>query len=86
MSTTQREQPWRDDEPGHGRILVLSANPISQAIFTIGTAIGRIVVVLAKGVYREPERTLARVVAALGAQGRPARVTSDEWRLHFPGV
>ena len=47
MSTTQREQPWRDDEPGHGRILVLSANPISQAIFTIGTAIGRIVVVLA---------------------------------------
>jgi xanthine dehydrogenase accessory factor len=47
VSTTQREQPWRDDEPGHGRILVLSANPISQAIFTIGTAIGRIVVVLA---------------------------------------
>jgi xanthine dehydrogenase accessory factor len=47
VSTTQREQPWRDDEPGHGRILVLSDNPISQAIFTIGTAIGRIVVVLA---------------------------------------
>ena len=46
----------------------------------------RIVVVLAKGVYREPERTLARVVAALAAQGRTVRVTSDEWRLHFPGV
>ncbi|MFC8501918.1 DUF559 domain-containing protein [Pedococcus sp. NPDC057267] len=44
----------------------------------------RVVVVLAKGVHREPERTLDRVVAALVAQGRPARVTSDEWRLHFP--
>ena len=45
--TTPREQPWSDDGPEHGRILVLSANPISQAIFTIGTAAGRLVVVLA---------------------------------------
>ena len=45
--TTPREQPWSDDQPEHGRILVLSANPISQAIFTIGTAVGRLVVVLA---------------------------------------
>ena len=45
--TVTREQPWSDDQPDHGRILVLSANPISQAIFTIGTAIGRLVVVLA---------------------------------------
>jgi xanthine/CO dehydrogenase XdhC/CoxF family maturation factor len=45
--TATREQPWSDDQPGHGRILVLSANPISQAIFTIGTAVGRLVVVLA---------------------------------------
>jgi xanthine/CO dehydrogenase XdhC/CoxF family maturation factor len=47
VATTQREQPWSDERPEHGRILVLSANPISQAIFTIGTAVGRIVVVLA---------------------------------------
>ncbi|HEX4471331.1 MAG TPA: XdhC family protein [Nocardioides sp.] len=47
MATTHREQPWSDERPEHGRILVLSANPISQAIFTIATAVGRIVVVLA---------------------------------------
>jgi len=29
---TPREQPWSDDRPEHGRILVLSANPISAAI------------------------------------------------------
>jgi xanthine/CO dehydrogenase XdhC/CoxF family maturation factor len=47
VSTTHREQPWTDLEPDHGRILVLTANPISQAVFTIGTAVGRLVVVLA---------------------------------------
>ncbi len=47
MATT-REQPWSDLQPEHGRILVLTANPISQAIFTIGTLAGRLVVVLAE--------------------------------------
>ena len=47
MATTHREQPWTDVAPDHGRILLLTANPISQAIFTIGTAVGRLVVVLA---------------------------------------
>ena len=47
MTTTPREQPWSDDQPEQGRILVLSANPISQAVFTIGTIVGRLVVVLA---------------------------------------
>ena len=47
MATTHREQPWSDDQPEHGRILALTANPISQSIFTIGTAAGRLVVVLA---------------------------------------
>jgi xanthine/CO dehydrogenase XdhC/CoxF family maturation factor len=45
--TATREQPWSDEKPVHGRILVLSANPISLAVFAIGTAIGRLVVVLA---------------------------------------
>jgi xanthine dehydrogenase accessory factor len=45
--TTPREQPWSDDGPSLGRVLVLSANPISQAIYTIGSAAGRLVVVLA---------------------------------------
>ena len=47
MATTHREQPSSDDQPQHGRILALTANPISQSIFTIGTAAGRLVVVLA---------------------------------------
>ena len=45
---TPREQPWSDDRPAHGRILVLSANPISAAIDAIATAVGREVVVLAE--------------------------------------
>jgi xanthine/CO dehydrogenase XdhC/CoxF family maturation factor len=47
MSVT-REQPWSDDRPERGRILVLTTNPISAAIDTIGTAAGRVVVVLAE--------------------------------------
>jgi len=47
VPTTHREQPWSDEQSAHGRILVLTANPISKAIFTIGTAVGRLVVVLA---------------------------------------
>ena len=49
----------------------------------------RILVVTAKGIYREPERTLARVRKALIARGHPRvpRRLSDEWRLHFsPGA
>ena len=41
---SEREQPWRDpsdDQPPPGRILVLTDNPISQAIATIGRAVGR---------------------------------------------
>jgi xanthine dehydrogenase accessory factor len=47
VPTTPREQPWKDLEHDHGRILVLTANPISEAISTIATAVGREVVVLA---------------------------------------
>ena len=42
---SERQQPWSDDQPEHGRILVLSDNPISRAIATIATAVGREVVV-----------------------------------------
>lgn len=46
----------------------------------------RLVVVTAKGVYREPERTLLRVRGALkerGCRDLPPRL-SDDWRPHFP--
>ena len=38
---SEREQPWSDDRPEHGRILVLSDNPIAQAIASIGRTVGR---------------------------------------------
>jgi xanthine/CO dehydrogenase XdhC/CoxF family maturation factor len=42
-----REQPWSDDRQQHGRIIVLTANPISAAVEAIATAAGREVVILA---------------------------------------
>jgi xanthine/CO dehydrogenase XdhC/CoxF family maturation factor len=48
VATTHREQPWSDEARAPGRILVLTANPIAEAIRTIGTAVGREVVVLAE--------------------------------------
>lgn len=43
-----REQPWSDDRAAHGRILVLTDNPISAALDAIAGAVGREVVVLAE--------------------------------------
>ncbi len=47
----------------------------------------RIVVITAKGIYQEPQRTLTRVAAVLrerGLPGVPSRL-DDRWRPHFPG-
>jgi xanthine dehydrogenase accessory factor len=43
---TQREQPWSDHEVVVGRVVVLTRNPIAEAIATIAGATGREVVVL----------------------------------------
>jgi xanthine dehydrogenase accessory factor len=40
-----RQQPWSDAVMEHGRILVLSDNPISRAIAVIASTAGRTVVV-----------------------------------------
>ena len=45
----------------------------------------RLVVVLSRGVNGRPRETLDRVVAAMRACGMPARIRSDEWRIHFTG-
>lgn len=47
----------------------------------------RIVVVVAKGVYKKPGDTLARLHRILLSRGEPGvpAVLSDRWRLHFPG-
>jgi xanthine/CO dehydrogenase XdhC/CoxF family maturation factor len=42
---SMRQQPWSDAQAEHGRILVLSDNPISRAIASIATAAGRDVLV-----------------------------------------
>jgi xanthine dehydrogenase accessory factor len=42
---TGRQQPWSDTSTPHGRILVLSDNPISRAIAVIASTAGRTVVV-----------------------------------------
>jgi xanthine dehydrogenase accessory factor len=39
--TTPREQSWSDDAPDHGRLLVLSRNPVSEAVAAIATAVGK---------------------------------------------
>jgi very-short-patch-repair endonuclease len=47
----------------------------------------RVIVVVSKGIFVEPERTVLRVWKALrerGEPGVPARPSSD-WRPHFPG-
>lgn len=47
----------------------------------------RILVIVADGIYKHPERTVAKVHALLIARRLPAvpRVPSDGWRPHFPG-
>lgn len=45
----------------------------------------RSVVVIADGIFIDPERTLERLVAALRQAGASARVRSNDWRRHFPG-
>jgi len=47
----------------------------------------RILVVTAKGIFNEPERTLERIRKALVKRGCPRvpRTFDDTWRRHFPG-
>lgn len=42
---TERQQPWSDQVVEHGRILVLSDNPIARAIAVIASTVGRTVLV-----------------------------------------
>jgi xanthine dehydrogenase accessory factor len=42
----RREQPWRDEDVRRGHLIVLSDNPISAALATIGGAVGHRVTVI----------------------------------------
>ncbi len=43
---TNREQPWSDDRPEVGRLVLLTRNPIAEAIESIATTAGRQVTVI----------------------------------------
>ena len=45
--STNREQPWSDDNPEHGRVVVVTDNPIGRAVATIAEIAGRRVTLLA---------------------------------------
>jgi hypothetical protein len=46
----------------------------------------RIVVVIAKGVFRTPAMTLGRIIAVMRDCGMAVPRLSDEWRQHFPSM
>ncbi len=39
--TTPREQPWSDDAPEHGQVVVVTDNPIGRAVAEIARVAGR---------------------------------------------
>ena len=41
LSSQQREQPWSDDVDEHGRVVVVTANPIGRAVVAIAEIAGR---------------------------------------------
>ncbi len=58
---TTREQPWSDDGTAPGRVVVLSRNPIADAIEIIAAAVGREVVVVAEDDEGRGVEQLARL-------------------------
>jgi xanthine/CO dehydrogenase XdhC/CoxF family maturation factor len=60
--TTPREQPWSDEGPEAGRVVLLTRNPIAEAIESIATTAGRPVSVI-------EDDDVGRGVAALAAIG-----------------
>ena len=58
---TNREQPWSDDTPEHGRVVVVTDNPIGQAIVAIAGIAGRRATLLAD---EDVEQTPAEWLAA----------------------
>jgi xanthine dehydrogenase accessory factor len=37
----EREQPWSDEDPGRGRVVAVSTNPIGRAVVEIAEIVGR---------------------------------------------
>ncbi len=77
-----REQPWTDGGAAPGRVLVLTRNPISEALATILTAVGREVVVVAE----DADGRGAAGIAALGPAAGDAVVLCDHDAPDAPQV
>lgn len=79
-----REQPWVDGDGGAaaGRVLVLTRNPISEAMAAILTAVGREVVVVAD----DADGRGAEAVAALAPADGDAVVLCDHDAPDAPRV
>ncbi len=58
---SQREKPWSDDRPAAGRVVLLTRNPIAEAIDTIATTAGRPVTVLEEDADGQGVAALARL-------------------------
>jgi xanthine/CO dehydrogenase XdhC/CoxF family maturation factor len=56
-----REQPWSYDTPGHGRVVVVTDNPIGRAVVEIARVVGRRTTLLAdEDVEQSPMEWLTR--------------------------
>lgn len=58
---TTREQSWSDDVPAGGRVVLLTRNPIAEAIDAIATIAGRRVTVIAEDADGQGVAALARL-------------------------
>jgi xanthine dehydrogenase accessory factor len=77
-----REQPWSDDLSAAARVVVLSRNPVADAIVVIASAVGREVVVVADD---EDGRGVEQVTA-LGLRAGDAVVLCDHDAPDAPRV
>jgi xanthine/CO dehydrogenase XdhC/CoxF family maturation factor len=77
-----REQPWSDDPSAAARVVVLSRNPVADAIVVIASAVGREVVVVADD---EDGRGVEQVTA-LGLRAGDAVVLCDHDAPDAPAV
>jgi xanthine/CO dehydrogenase XdhC/CoxF family maturation factor len=71
---TNREQPWSDDAPEHGQVVVVTDNPIGRAVVAIAEVAGRRTTLLGD---EDVEQTPAQWLAANPLEEADALVLCD---------
>ena len=71
---TNREQPWSDEAPEHGQVVVVTDNPIGRSVVAIAEVAGRRTTLLAD---EDVEQTPAQWLAANPLQEADAFVLCD---------